>query len=141
MGALELSPSPQWDLQGWKHEPWDTARGSWEPGEILETQWFLLLPRTCVGFIFVVFLRKMGEAGVSSPLLWWWPVKWEAEGFGEPSCTPWNAAAGAPSHCPMGRLETPGCKLCLWGAGLVGYQVLGFRKEGAPSLLGPNHQL
>lgn len=88
MGALELSPGPQWDLQGWKHEPWDAVRSSWEPGEIQETLWFLLLPRTCVGFVFVVFLRKMEEAGGSFPLLWRWPVKWQAEGFGEPCCTP-----------------------------------------------------
>lgn len=51
MGALELPPSPQWDHQGWKPKPWDTVRGFWEPGEIQETLWFLLLPRTCVGFI------------------------------------------------------------------------------------------
>lgn len=56
MGALELSPSPQWVLQGWKPEPWDTVRGFWEPGEIQETLWFLLLPRTCVDFIYLVFL-------------------------------------------------------------------------------------
>lgn len=79
MGALELSPSPQWDLQGWKSEFWDAVRGSWEPGEMQEP------PRTCVGFIFLVFLRKMGETGGPAPLLWRWLVKWEAEGFGESS--------------------------------------------------------